>query len=74
MKELEELMELCVKDQLLERFEIQCNKSVFIIFHSYLDKVYGLEVRKVKRSLIRLRKVIKTWHINIWFYWFSRNV
>lgn len=42
-KELGEVMDL-VKDQLLERFEIQCSKK-YIISHSYWDKVYGLILR-----------------------------
>ena len=55
-KELEELMEL-VKDQLLERFEIQCNKRVYN-FPFLLGQGVWIDSEKLKDT-DRLRKVLK---------------
>lgn len=55
-KELEELMEL-VKDQLLERFEIQCNKRVYN-FPFLLGQGVWMDSEKLKPT-DRLRKVLR---------------
>ena len=54
--ELEELMEL-VKDQLLERFEIQCSKRVYN-FPFLLGQGVWIDGEKVKNT-DRLRKILK---------------
>lgn len=55
-KELEEIMEL-VKDQLLERFEIQCTKHIYN-FPFLLGQGIWMDSDKLKNS-DRLRKVLK---------------
>ena len=63
-KELEEIMEL-VKDQLLERFEIQCNKRVYN-FKFLLGQGLYVDSEKLKNS-DRLRKVYKHGTLSIGF-------
>ena len=68
-KELGELMEL-VKDQLLERFEIQCSKRIYN-FPFLLGQGVWMDSEKLKPT-DRLRKVLKHGTLNNWFYRFSR--
>lgn len=63
-QELENLIEL-VKDQLLERFEIQCNKRVYN-FPFLLGQGVWLDSEKLKNS-DRLRKVLKHGTLSIGF-------
>lgn len=62
--ELDELIEL-VKDQLLERFEIQCNKRVYN-FPFLLGQGVWLDSEKLKNG-DRLRKVLKHGTLSIGF-------
>ena len=62
--ELEEIMEL-VKDQLLERFEIQCNKRLYN-FPFLLGQGIWLDSEKLKPN-DRLRKVLKHGTLSIGF-------
>ena len=63
-EELDELLEL-VKDQLLERFEIQCNKRVYN-FPFLLGQGVWLDSEKLKPG-DRLRKVLKHGTLSIGF-------
>lgn len=63
-QDLEELIEL-VKDQLLERFEIQCNKKVYN-FPFLLGQKVWLDSEKLKPT-DRLRKVLKHGTLSIGF-------
>ena len=63
-KELEELMDL-VKDQLLERFEIQCNRHIYN-FPFLLGQGIWLDSQKLKNS-DKLRKVLKHGTLSIGF-------
>lgn len=63
-KELEELMEL-VKDQLLERFEIQCSKRIYN-FPFLLGQGVWMDSEKLKPT-DRLRKVLKHGTLTIGF-------
>ena len=63
-QELEELMEL-VKDQLLERFEIQCNKRSYN-FPFLLEQGVWMDSEKLKPT-DRLRKVLKHGTLSIGF-------
>ena len=63
-KELEELMDLC-KDQLLERFEIQCNKRVYN-FPFLLGQGVWIDSEKLKPT-DRLKKVLKHGTLSIGF-------
>lgn len=63
-KELEELMEL-VKDQLLERFEIQCAKRIYN-FPFLLGQGVWMDSEKLKPT-DRLRKVLKHGTLTIGF-------
>jgi len=63
-KELEEIMEL-VKDQLLERFEIQCNKRTYN-FKFLLEQGLYIDSEKLKPT-DRLRKVYKHGTLSIGF-------
>lgn len=63
-KELEEMMEL-VRDQLLERFEIQCNKRVYN-FPFLLKQGVWAEGEKLKPN-DRLRKLLKHGSLTIGF-------
>ena len=63
-EELDELLEL-VKDQLLERFEIQCNKKVYN-FPFLLGQGVWLDSEKLKPN-DRLRKVLKHGTLSIGF-------
>ena len=63
-KELEELMDL-VKDQLLERFEIQCSKKMYN-FPFLLGQSIWLDSEKLKPN-DRLRKVLKHGTLSIGF-------
>lgn len=63
-KELEELLDL-VKDQLLERFEIQCNKKVYN-FPFLLGQGLWIDSEKLKPE-DRLRKVLKHGTLTIGF-------
>ena len=62
--ELDELLEL-VKDQLLERFEIQCNKRIYN-FPFLLGQGVWMDSEKLKNS-DRLRKVLKHGTLSIGF-------
>ncbi len=62
--ELDELLDL-VKDQLLERFEIQCNKRVYN-FPFLLGQGVWLDSEKLKNT-DRLRKVLKHGTLSIGF-------
>ena len=63
-EELDELLEL-VKDQLLERFEIQCNKRIYN-FPFLLGQGVWMDSEKLKPS-DRLRKVLKHGTLSIGF-------
>ena len=63
-KELEEKMDL-VKDQLLERFEIQCNKRIYN-FPFLLGQGVWIDSEKLKTN-DRLRKVLKHGTLTIGF-------
>ena len=63
-KALDELMEL-VKDQLLERFEIQCNKKIYN-FPFLLGQGVWIDSEKLKPG-DRLRKVLKHGTLSIGF-------
>ncbi len=63
-KELEELMDL-VKDQLLERFEIQCSKRIYN-FPFLLGQGVWIDSEKLKPN-DRLRKVLKHGTLTIGF-------
>ncbi len=63
-KELEELMDL-VKDQLLERFEIQCSKRIYN-FPFLLGQGVWIDSEKLKLN-DRLRKVLKHGTLTIGF-------
>ena len=63
-EELENLMDL-VKDQLLERFEIQCNKRIYN-FPFLLEQGVWLDSEKLKPE-DRLRKVLKHGTLSIGF-------
>ena len=63
-KELEEMMDL-VRDQLLERFEIQCNKRSYN-FPFLLEQGIWLDSEKLKPT-DRLRKVLKHGTLSIGF-------
>lgn len=63
-KELEEKMEL-VRDQLLERFEIQCNKRIYN-FPFLLGQGVWMDSEKLKTN-DRLRKVLKHGTLSIGF-------
>ena len=63
-KELEELMDL-VKDQLLERFEIQCSKRIYN-FPFLLGQGVWMDSEKLKQN-DRLRKVLKHGTLTIGF-------
>ncbi len=63
-KDLDELLEL-VKDQLLERFEVQCNKRVYN-FPFLLGQGVWLDSEKLKPG-DRLRKVLKHGTLSIGF-------
>ena len=63
-EDLDELLEL-VKDQLLERFEIQCNKKVYN-FPFLLGQGVWLDSEKLKPT-DRLRKVLKHGTLSIGF-------
>ncbi|MBQ9011721.1 MAG: anaerobic ribonucleoside triphosphate reductase [Bacilli bacterium] len=63
-KELEELMDL-VKDQLLERFEIQCSRHVYN-FPFLLGQGVWMDSEKLKNT-DRLRKVLKHGTLTIGF-------
>lgn len=63
-KELEELLDM-VKDQLLERFEIQCNKRIYN-FPFLLGQGVWLDSEKLKMK-DRLRKVLKHGTLSIGF-------
>lgn len=63
-EELDELIEL-IKDQLLERFEIQCNKRVYN-FPFLLGQGVWLDSEKLKNG-DRLRKVLKHGTLSIGF-------
>ncbi len=63
-KELEELMDL-VKDQLLERFEIQCSKRIYN-FPFLLGQGVWIDSEKLKPT-DRLRKVLKHGTLTIGF-------
>ena len=63
-KELEEKMDL-VKDQLLERFEIQCNKRIYN-FPFLLGQGVWIDSEKLKTT-DRLRKVLKHGTLTIGF-------
>ena len=63
-QELEELMDL-VKDQLLERFEIQCNKRSYN-FPFLLEQGVWMDSEKLKPT-DRLRKVLKHGTLSIGF-------
>jgi len=63
-KDLDELLEL-IKDQLLERFEIQCNKRVYN-FPFLLGQGVWLDSEKLKNT-DRLRKVLKHGTLSIGF-------
>ena len=63
-RELEELLEL-VKDQLLDRFEIQCNKRSYN-FPFLLEQGVWLDSEKLKPT-DRLRKVLKHGTLSIGF-------
>ena len=63
-KELEEKLEL-VKDQLLERFEIQCNKRIYN-FPFLLGQGVWMDSEKLKTN-DRLRKVLKHGTLSIGF-------
>ncbi|MBR4260604.1 MAG: anaerobic ribonucleoside triphosphate reductase [Clostridia bacterium] len=63
-KELDDLLEL-VKDQLLERFEIQCNKRIYN-FPFLLGQGVWLDSEKLKPN-DRLRKVLKHGTLSIGF-------
>lgn len=63
-KEFDELIEL-VKDQLLERFEIQCNKRIYN-FPFLLGQGVWLDSEKLKPN-DRLRKVLKHGTLSIGF-------
>ncbi len=62
--ELEELMDM-VKDQLLERFEIQCNKRIYN-FPFLLEQGVWLDSEKLKPT-DRLRRVLKHGTLSIGF-------
>ncbi len=63
-KELGELMDM-VRDQLLERFEIQCNKKIYN-FPFLLEQGVWLDSEKLKPN-DRLRKVLKHGTLSIGF-------
>jgi len=63
-KELEELMDM-VKDQLLERFEIQCGKRIYN-FPFLLGQGVWLDSEKLKMN-DRLRKILKHGTLSIGF-------
>jgi len=63
-KELDDLMEL-VKDQLLERFEVQCNKKIYN-FPFLLGQGVWIDSEKLKPG-DRLRKVLKHGTLSIGF-------
>ena len=63
-KELDELLEL-VKDQLLERFEIQCNKRVYN-FPFLIGEGLWLDSEKLK-STDKLRRVLKHGTLTVGF-------
>ena len=63
-KELEETMEM-VKDQLLERFEIQCNKRIYN-FPFLLEQGVWIDSDKLKDT-DRLRKILKHGTLSIGF-------
>jgi len=63
-KDLDELLEL-IKDQLLERFEVQCNKRVYN-FPFLLGQGVWLDSEKLKNT-DRLRKVLKHGTLSIGF-------
>ena len=63
-EELEEMMDM-VKDQLLERFEIQCNKRLYN-FPFLLEQGVWLDSEKLKPT-DRLRKVLKHGTLSIGF-------
>lgn len=63
-KELDELMDLC-KDQLLERFEIQCNKHVYN-FPFLLGQGNWIDSEKLKVT-DKLKKVLKHGTLSIGF-------
>ncbi len=63
-EELEEMMDM-VKDQLLERFEIQCNKRIYN-FPFLLEQGVWLDSEKLKPT-DRLRKVLKHGTLSIGF-------
>ena len=63
-KELEETMDM-VKDQLLERFEIQCNKRLYN-FPFLLEQGVWIDSDKLKNT-DRLRKVLKHGTLSIGF-------
>ena len=63
-KELEETMDM-VKDQLLERFEIQCNKRLYN-FPFLLEQGIWIDSDKLKNT-DRLRKVLKHGTLSIGF-------
>lgn len=63
-QELEEIMDL-VKDQLLERFEIQCNKRIYN-FPFLLEQGVWMDSEKLKIT-DRLRKVLKHGTLSIGF-------
>lgn len=63
-EELDELIEL-IKDQLLERFEVQCNKRVYN-FPFLLGQGVWLDSEKLKNG-DRLRKVLKHGTLSIGF-------
>ena len=64
-KELGELMDL-VKDQLLERFEIQCSKRIYN-FPFLLGQGVWIDSEKLKPT-DPLKKSIKTWNLNCRLY------
>ena len=63
-KELEELMDM-VRDQLLERFEIQCNKRIYN-FPFLLGQGVWMDSEKLK-STDRLRRILKHGTLSIGF-------
>ena len=63
-KDLDELLEL-IKDQLLERFEVQCNKRVYNV-PFLLGQGVWLDSEKLKNT-DRLRKVLKHGTLSIGF-------
>jgi len=63
-KELDELMELC-KDQLLERFEIQCNKRVYN-FPFLMGQGNWMDSEKLKPN-DKLKKVLKHGTLSVGF-------